>query len=409
MENKVPLTLSECRVIHLTPEGFFKLFFGLFSLLVLNSCSKEATLDEVHPASVETTSVLKEWATKNDKLNQANLIEWDNSIPILLSDSIKGYYAPVKTASGFKEFIIFELGGKKHGWFKTYKRLNETDMEIVIQSIEGKTLKSGVLHKSKNVLPKGKTTTMREMNFEEGPIIYNTLYDDFIFSAPRWYPPTSNYVYGSTYQFEFKAYYDSDSNLGGSGGAGSLNFDDYNNTELESKLINPCFKAVLAELKQNNVYGKISEIIQKIDFNKQGLKYSVTINENTEVVDRKLVGLNAYTVGNVITLNSSALNNASKEYIARVIIHEVLHVYINNKFGSTDHQEMLNEYVDKIATFLNKLYQTDEKDAKILSLLGLQNEEGCYPFLLKDLGISAWDVYNTDQKYKNQNYGKHCF
>jgi hypothetical protein len=57
--------------------------------------------------------VLKEWAMKNDRLNQANLIEWNNSTPISLSDSIKGYSAPVKTASGYKEFITFELGGKR--------------------------------------------------------------------------------------------------------------------------------------------------------------------------------------------------------------------------------------------------------------------------------------------------------
>jgi hypothetical protein len=159
MEYKVPFstfTLSEFRIIQMAKEGLPKLLLGLISLLVLNSCSKDTTLYEVSPSSVETTSVLKEWATKNDKLNQANLIEWDNSTPITLSDSIKGYAAPVKTASGYKEFITFELGGKRHGWFKTYNRLNETDMEIVIQTLEGKTLKSGVLHKSKNVPPKGK-------------------------------------------------------------------------------------------------------------------------------------------------------------------------------------------------------------------------------------------------------------
>lgn len=192
MENKVPnlpITLSTFRMIQLAKEGLPKLLLGLIILLVLNSCSKEATLDEVMPSSVETTSLLKEWATKNDQLNQANLIEWDNSTPISLSDSIKGYSAPVKTASGLKEFITFELGGKRHGWYKSYKRLNETDMGIVIQTIEGKTLKSGVLHKSKNVPPKGKIATMREMHFEEGKIVFENWLDWVTVSAPRLYPP----------------------------------------------------------------------------------------------------------------------------------------------------------------------------------------------------------------------------
>ena len=89
MENKVPnllITLSEFRIIHLAKEGLSKLLVGLIFTLVLNSCSKEAAFDEVRPASVETTSVLKEWATKNDKLNQANLIEWDYVLPITLPD-----------------------------------------------------------------------------------------------------------------------------------------------------------------------------------------------------------------------------------------------------------------------------------------------------------------------------------
>lgn len=69
---------------------------------------------------------------------------------------------------------------------------------------------------------------------------------------------------------------------------------------------------------------------------------------------------------------------------------------------------MLNDYVNEIAIFLNTVYGTDEKDAKVLSLLGLQNEKGCYDNLLIDLGVNELKVYTIDQKYKNQNYGKHC-
>jgi hypothetical protein len=397
----------------LAKEGLPKLLLSFIFLFVLNSCSKEAALDEVMPSSVEATLVLKEWATKNDKLNQANLIEWDHSTPISLSDSIKGYAAPVKTASGYKEFITFELRGKRYGWYKSYQLLNSTDMEIVIQTAEGKTVRSGFIRKKSAIAPKGKSTSIREMNLEEEEIVYDTWLDWVTISAPRLNSGGGGGFYFGNTRFDmniFNYYMQAGLfNAGYYGGGNSLyGFVDYNYTELESKLTNPCFKEVLAELKRNNVYGKISEIIQKFDFKKQGLKYSVIFNENSEFVDRNLVGLNAHTQGNVITLNSSVLNNASKEYIARVIIHEILHVYISNRFGSTDHQEMLNNYVDEIAIFLNKLYQTKEEDAKILSLLGLQNEKGCYPFLLRDLGISEWDVYYTDQKYKNQNYGKHC-
>jgi hypothetical protein len=398
----------------LAKEGLSKLFVGLIFTLVLNSCSKEAAFDEVRPASVETTSVLKEWATKNDKLNQANLIEWDYVLPITLPDGSKGYTVPVNTTKGHKEFITFELRGKRYGLYKSYNLLNRTDMEIVIQTAEGRILRSGFIRKKSATASKGKSEAMREMNLEEEEeIVYDTWLDWVTISAPRLNSGGGGGFYFGNTRFDMNTfnYYMQAGlyNAGYYGGGNSLyGFVDYNYTELDSKLTNPCFQEVLAELKKNNVYGKISEIVQKFDFKKQGLKYSVIFNENSEFVDRNLVGLNAHTQGNVITLNSSLLNNASKEYIARVIIHEILHVYINNRFGSTDHQEMLNNYVDEIAIFLNKLYQTKEEDAKILSLLGLQNEKGCYPFLLRDLGISEWDVYNTDQKYKNQNYGKHC-
>jgi hypothetical protein len=384
----------------------------------LNSCSKEASLGEVSPASIETTSILKEWATKNDHLNQANLIEWNYSTPITFSDSIKGYSAPVKSTSGLKEFITFELGGKRHGWYKSYQLLNSTDMQIVIQTVDGKTLRSGFIRKKSASAPKGKATSMREMNFDT-PIdwmlndyIIGILLENVTVTAPSL-NQGGGYYFGntrfdmSTFNYYLQAGLYNAGYYGG-GADSQFGFVDYNNTELESKLTNPCFKEVLAELKKNNVYGKISEIIQKFDFKKQGLKYSVTINENTANSDTNLKDRNAYVYGNVITLNSTDLKSASKDYIARVIIHEYLHIYIGAKKNSDDHQVILHQYVDEIATFLNTVYDTDKKEAKNLALLGLQNEKKCYELILNDLGITAWDVWNTDQKYKNQNYGKHC-
>ena len=399
---------------------FSRLLFGLSFVLLLNSCSKETTLGEVSPASVETTSVLKEWATKNDKLNQANSIEWGNSTTISLLDSIKGYSAPVKTASGFKEFITFELGGKRHGWYKSYNPLNKTDMEIIVQTVDGKTLRSGFIRKKSTTASKGKSTSMREMNLDISAdwmlydYIISILLENVTVTAPSLYQGGGFYYFGNS-RIDMNAFnYLLDTGLYNVGyyGGGSdpqYSFVDYNNTELESKLTNPCFIEVIADLKQNNVYGKISDIIQKMDYTKIGLKYSVTFRENTAILDTNLKGRNAYVSGKVITLNSDALKSASKEYIARVIVHEYLHIYIGAQKSSDDHQVILHQYVNEIADFLNCIYSTDPRDAINLALLGLQNEEKCYPLLLIDLGITAWDVYNTDQKYKIQNYGKHCF
>lgn len=142
---------------------------ALLGFLCLLSCSKETL---VAPATSSAISELKEWTHQVDPLGRASSIVWEVAIPINLSDSVTAYAAPVRNtypaaiSPDFMEFITFELGGKRHGWYKSYKRLNETDMEIIIQSIEGKTLKSGFLRKSKNHVPKEKAISRREMNLD---------------------------------------------------------------------------------------------------------------------------------------------------------------------------------------------------------------------------------------------------
>jgi hypothetical protein len=354
MENKVPLTLSEFRVIQLAKQGLPKLLLRLICFLVLNSCSKEATLDEVRPASAEATSELKDWATKNDKLNQANLIEWDYFTPITLSDSIKGYSAPVKTASGYKEFITFELGGKRHGLYKTYNLLNSNDMQIVIQSAEGKTLRSGFIRKKSATALKGKSSTMREMNFEEGEIVFDTWFDMFIFSAPSLYTGGGGFYSGGGYYFDnsrfdmniFNYYLQAGLFNAGYGGGGNsqYGFVDYNYTEFEDKFTNPCFSKVLADLRSHNFYGEIGDIINKFIVNPK-IKLNFTQENSLKdlITQKPLLGLydpNTKT----IKLSESLLANTSQEYIASILIHEVLHAYIGNT-EQIDHVEMLNKYI----------------------------------------------------------------
>jgi len=380
MENKVPystFTLRVVRSIQLAKEGLPNLLLGLICLLVLNSCSKEAALDEVSPSSVETTTVLREWATKNDKLNQANLIEWDNSIPILLSDSIKGYSAPVKTASGFKEFIAFEIDGKKHGWYKSYKFLKNTQIEIKIQSISGEILRAGIVRKVKSQPSKGKSFAMREMNYTTSfwSYIIGTLLQDVTVTAPRLYP-TDNYVYLGTYQFELKAFYDPDGYIGGAGGMGSssLTFDSYDYPEITNNLTNDCFIQVLNELTADNLKGKIACIIEQYDATRKGSGYDFTIDNNLNLLPTKEKGIRyGQIVGTNIRLNMATLANTSKELIATTIIHEVLHAHLKGIDEEIDHIKIAQKFVEPIAILLNELYNMDIRDARILATTGLSS------------------------------------
>ena len=385
MENKVPnllITLSEFRIIHLAKEGLPKLLLSFIFLLVLNSCSKEATFDEVSPSSIETTSVIKAWATKNDKLKQANLIEWDYFTPITLSDSIKGYSAPVKTASGYKEFITFELGGKRHGLYKTYNLLNSNDMQIVIQSAEGKTLRSGFIRKKSVSTPKGKATPMREMNFEEGAIVFDTWFDMFIFSAPSLYTGGGGFYSVGGYYFDnsrfdmniFNYYLQAGLFNAGYGGVGNsqYGFVDYNYTEFEDNFTNPCFSKVLANLRSHNFYGEIGVIINKFIINpKLKLSFTQEITLYDEITKKPLLGL-FDSKTNTIKLNESLLANTSQEFITSVLIHEVLHANIG-KTEDIDHVTMLEKYVKPAGIYLNKIYKIDTTSAENLFISGLNN------------------------------------
>lgn len=408
MENKVPLTLSEFRVIHLTPEGFFKLLFGLFSLLLLNSCSKEATLDEVRPSSVETISELKTWATKNDKLNQANLIEWDNSTPIMLTDSIKGYSAPVKTASGLKEFITFELGGKRYGWYKSYRLLNNTDMEIVIQSVEGKTLRSGFVRKKSVSSPKGKATPMREMNFDT-PIdwmlieeILGILLENVTISAPRLNQGGGGFYFGNTrfdmntFNYYFEAGFFNAGNYGG--GNSQYGFVDYNYTQFEDNFTNPCFSKVLTTLKTHNFHGAISDIINNF-VNSPTFNIKFT-NEQILWDDTKTQKLDGgyYESINTIKLSESSLSQASQEYIATVIIHEILHAKIG-KTERIDHTTILRDYIKPASEFLHSMFNNiSVEQAQNLFLRGVRNNADGYS---KVVSIQkSFEISRDDELWK---------
>ncbi len=388
----------------------------LLGCLILFSCTKETV---VAPAIPSAISELRAWTQKTDPLKLASSIAWEAAIPIKLSDSVSAYAAPVRNtypaaiSPDFMEFITFELAGKRYGLYKSYRRLNETDMEIIIQSIEGETLKAGFISKKKALIPKGKSVSMREMNLDmEVAFIYEYIMGMLLNNVNVYGTGGGGgYIWGYSRPNSMNYYGNYEggesTNENGSGGD-HTNYTDYNYSEMQLKLTNPCFKEVLADLQKNNAYSKISEIIQKFDYTKRGLKYSVIINENTASLDTNLKGRNAYVDGKVITLNSNDLKTASKEYIARVIIHEYLHIYIGGKVANDDHQVILHQYVNEIASFLHSLYDTNEQDAKILALLGLQKEKECYEFILDSLGSDKWEVYNIDQKYKNQNYGKHC-
>jgi hypothetical protein len=118
----------------------------------------------------------------------------------------------------------------------------------------------------------------------------------------------------------------------GGGGNSQYGFVDYNYTEFEDNFTNPCFSKVLTNLKTHNFHGVIGDIIKNfVNSPSFNLKFS---NEPVLWNDDKTKKLDGgyYLSSNTIKLSESSLSQASQEYIAAVLIHEILHA----KIGETE-------------------------------------------------------------------------
>lgn len=86
-------------------------------------------------------------------------------------------------------------------------------------------------------------------NSGQGSSYFNVIYDDYL----------ANRTGGN-----FDSYYE---------------YNNYNFSQIDDKLTNPCFISVLNELRNNNIYGEMSDVIESLDQSKNGQKYKFDILE----------------------------------------------------------------------------------------------------------------------------------
>ena len=261
-------------------------------------------------------------------------------------------------------------------------------MQIVIQTAEGKTLRSGFIRKKSATDPKGKSTPMREMNLDI-PIdwmlleeILGIMLEDVTVTAPRLNQGGGGFYFGNvrfdmnTFNYYFEAGFFNAGNFGG--GNSPYSFVDYNYTEFEDNFTNPCFSKVLTNLKTHNFHGVIGDIIKNfVNSPTFNLKFS---NEPVIWNDDKTHKLDGgyYPSSNTIKLSESSLSQASQEYIAAVIIHEILHAKIG-KTEKIDHTTMLREYIKPASEFLHSMYSNIRVDqAETIFLRGVSNNADGY-------------------------------
>lgn len=130
------------------------------------------------------------------------------------------------------------------------------------------------------------------------------------------------------------------------------------------------------------------------------LGYSNYLHTFAETREKKYIVLNEYSMG-----------QASQEFIAAVIMHEMLHVYINSK-EEVDHFQIAERYVKPIAELLQRKYGIkNEKEALAIAVTGLRKSSNYY-LILADLKLSEEDVTKYKIAHTNFNnskeYGTYC-
>ena len=193
-------------------------------------------------------------------------------------------------------------------------------------------------------------------------------------------------------------FYPTESNTNGGSGDGIVDNGGNGGGPLEShvknKLTNKCGKDVFTEL-ENGIFQEdpVKPEVEILAINTTNLNFSQEIlhlfsssnNTHLTIQNGSLTGKNASTTGATITISDNYLANATKLAIARTMIHESIHAYINalyknvvhfNSFSFRDkieqyakdngftigtnrfHHEFMGQYVNAIAI---SLYEWDKE------------------------------------------------
>jgi hypothetical protein len=111
----------------------------------------------------------------------------------------------------------------------------------------------------------------------------------------------------------------------------------------------------------------------------------------------------------ILKFNECALHNASQEYIAATLYHEILHAYFfADGRNIDDHQEMATKYINAMKnTLLEHFPNLTNLDAEALAWGGLSKSQAWQTFQQNDLGRTL-DIQNTNRKHKRGQAGTPC-
>jgi hypothetical protein len=169
---------------------------------------------------------------------------------------------------------------------------------------------------------------------------------------------------------------------------------------------------VLTEVRSNVLENTVSKILKNtfgstdklnLDFGEANLQKGVDGETNGGSVSGGYKNI-------TITLNTTDLRNASKEYIAATIMHEVLHGYFRavNENKLLDHNDMGLFYIDKMAAGIREIYPTiSVNDANALAWGGVHESYTWNELVRKDPS-TADSIIEINKKYRTGTSGIKC-
>ncbi len=194
---------------------------------------------------------------------------------------------------------------------------------------------------------------------------------------------------------------------------GEVDFDD----KIINKLTNKCAKDTFTEL-ENGIYQDdpvkpeveiLAINIDKLNFSQEILYlFANSKNTNLTIQNGTTSGSNASTVGANIIVSNSYLSNATKLSIARTMIHESIHAYLNAyfysypDFNNKSFKDKLRKYAtDKGFTDMNRFqheFMGQYVNAIAISLYEWDKEYGSGKGnnnVTKPDDLLGWDYYRS--------------
>lgn len=187
---------------------------------------------------------------------------------------------------------------------------------------------------------------------------------------------------------------------------------------INNLLTNACFKAVLNNMISGGLQSELTSILvntfgtsNTLSLTFKNLAYPATY---ADAISNGTAGDNPSIS---ITLNSTVLQNSSKEFVTETIFHEVIHAYlnVNTTLRGTmpQHCEMITSYVDCELAALRELFPTLSSHDGLCMILGGMGDVQQYDATTLNTVLSTYnltlnDVVATNNNYKSANLGHGC-